>query len=357
MQQHPVPQNITSYEFHLIGNMTVKQFIELGGGIGVGVFFYASNLPFVIKWPLIIFCVCFGAALAFVPFEGRPLDKMILAFIRAVYSPTQFIWRKTPTPPSFLTYTTPTHRPQETNQELEKRQARKNLGQYLDTLPDDRPTNLIDQHETQFLQTINTLYQQLPQVIISTTQTPPPISPRIVPRSLAPKAPQNSRLNFSRSAQAASVSNIDIPVSVPTAIEKTALPIATKPATTSMGTAQPLPQSSTLAPPSTKSATTAAPPHKNLPFPQPPETPNTLVGMILTADGKIVDNAIIEVRNSDHLPVRALKTNKLGQFFSATSLENGTYEIEAEKDGFKFAIVKLDLNGKLVPPLEIRSTT
>ena len=33
LQQHPVPQHIASYEFKLIGDMTIKQFAYLAGGI------------------------------------------------------------------------------------------------------------------------------------------------------------------------------------------------------------------------------------------------------------------------------------------------------------------------------------
>src|SRR5258708_6741719 len=94
MEQHPVPQNISSYQFHLVGDMTLKQFLELAGGVVVGIIIYATGLPAIIKWPLILFSAGLGAALAFVPLEERPLEKWIFAFIRSVYSPTLFHWEK-----------------------------------------------------------------------------------------------------------------------------------------------------------------------------------------------------------------------------------------------------------------------
>src|SRR5581483_6076929 len=94
MEQHPVPQNISSYQFHLVGDMTLKQFLELAGGVLVGVLFYATSLPGIIKWPLILISAGIGAALAFVPFEERPLEQWIVAFFRSVYSPTLFHWEK-----------------------------------------------------------------------------------------------------------------------------------------------------------------------------------------------------------------------------------------------------------------------
>jgi len=93
-EQHPVPQNISSYQFHLVGDMTLKQFLELASGVVVGVIIYATGLPALIKWPLILFFVAGGGALAFVPFEERPLEQWIIAFFRSVYSPTLFRWRK-----------------------------------------------------------------------------------------------------------------------------------------------------------------------------------------------------------------------------------------------------------------------
>src|SRR5260221_3816627 len=93
-EQHPVPQNISSYQFHLVGDMTLKPFLELGAGVVVGVIFYATGLPGLIKWPVILFSAGSGAALAVVPFEERPLERWIIAFFRSVYSPTLFYWRK-----------------------------------------------------------------------------------------------------------------------------------------------------------------------------------------------------------------------------------------------------------------------
>ena len=54
-QQHPIPQQISSYQFRLVGDMTLKQFFQLAGGALVSLLFYASPLHPLIKWPFIIF--------------------------------------------------------------------------------------------------------------------------------------------------------------------------------------------------------------------------------------------------------------------------------------------------------------
>ena len=69
MEQHPVPQQISSYEFRLVGDMTLKQFGQLAAGGILALFFYVSPLPGYFKWPLMIFSFFGGAAMAFLPFE------------------------------------------------------------------------------------------------------------------------------------------------------------------------------------------------------------------------------------------------------------------------------------------------
>ncbi len=53
--------------------------------------------------------------------------------------------------------------------------------------------------------------------------------------------------------------------------------------------------------------------------------------------------------------MRALKTNKLGQFAASTPLTSGVYfvEIEDPRGRFTFTRVQITLNGTVVPVLEI----
>ncbi|MFA4827034.1 MAG: PrgI family protein [Candidatus Shapirobacteria bacterium] len=94
MEQHPIPQPITSYEFKLVGEMTLKQFLKAGGGIVVALLINATKLVFFIKWPLMILFGGGGLALAFVPFQDRPLEKWIVAFIKSIYFPTIYTYKK-----------------------------------------------------------------------------------------------------------------------------------------------------------------------------------------------------------------------------------------------------------------------
>ncbi len=84
MEQHPIPQQISSYEFRLVGSMTLKQFFKVAGGAVVALIFYSSHLPFLFKWPLIIITAGLGAALAFLPVNEQPLEVWIGSFFKII---------------------------------------------------------------------------------------------------------------------------------------------------------------------------------------------------------------------------------------------------------------------------------
>ena len=82
-------------------------------------------------------------------------------------------------------------------------------------------------------------------------------------------------------------------------------------------------------------------------------TPNVISGLITDASGTPLAGAVIVVRDAFGIPVRALKTNKLGQFLSATPLATGTYTIETESETATFKPLNLDLKDQIVPPIAI----
>src|SRR3989344_2932161 len=92
MREHPVPQQISSYEFRLVGDMTIKQFFQVAGGVVVSLIIYALPLPGFLKWPFVVFFAAFGAALAFLPINERPLSAWVFAFFKAIYSPTHYVF-------------------------------------------------------------------------------------------------------------------------------------------------------------------------------------------------------------------------------------------------------------------------
>lgn len=100
--RHPIPQNVTQFQFKLIGDMTIKQFAYLAGNLIAATFFWLLPFPLFIKFPFTFLFAFLGVALAFIPYQGRPLDKWIINFFRAVFSPSQYAFhlpKKSPLPP------------------------------------------------------------------------------------------------------------------------------------------------------------------------------------------------------------------------------------------------------------------
>ena len=101
-RKHPVPQNVMDVEFKVVGDLTVRQVMYLfGGGIMVALF-WKSGLPQFWRWAFMIFSGVLSIAIAFVPVQERGLDKWVISFIGAITSPSQRIWRKTYSPPSYF---------------------------------------------------------------------------------------------------------------------------------------------------------------------------------------------------------------------------------------------------------------
>ena len=94
MDQHPVPRQITTFEFKLIGFMTLRQFLYLVIFFPIGFIVYkVIPIPFVnIVLGVIIGAI--GIAFAFIPIQDRPLEVWIKNLIRRLNSPTQYTYKK-----------------------------------------------------------------------------------------------------------------------------------------------------------------------------------------------------------------------------------------------------------------------
>lgn len=325
-QQHPIPQQISSYQFRLVGDMTLKQFFLLSGGALVALIFYASPLHPLIKWPAIIFFSLLGAALAFLPFEERPLEKWIIAFFRSIYAPTIFVWKKTITPQRFFRETAP---PEE---KIITPSGAKKAEVYLSTPQKGYVPETLEQGEANFLKRIAQLF----------SSQPIPAASSYAKQQLVPE--DSLQTYFSSPSPA--------PIIRPRIIvEETSGPQT--------------PSSSTYAVPITPSAPVITGQKSQTPqapqfspeaiLPGAPTVANTVGGLVTDTEGKIVEGAILEIRDASGRPVRALKTNKLGHFVIITPLFNGSYEIISEKDGLEFSPIVFEAKGEIIPPVLIKA--
>ncbi len=102
MEQHPLPRQITSFEFKLIGFMTLHQFIYLLVFVPMGFAVYKIiPIPFLnIFLGFIISSI--GVLLAFLPVNDRPLDVFLKNLYKRLTSPTQYLYQKSNQSTSFL---------------------------------------------------------------------------------------------------------------------------------------------------------------------------------------------------------------------------------------------------------------
>jgi len=352
MREHAVPQNVTSYEFHLIGNMTLKQFLEVAAGVVAGVLVYQTNLPDIVKWPIIIFTAALGAMIAFVPYEGRPLDQWFIALIRAIYKPTEFYWQKTDKVPEYFTYSQKGKTITEEEFDLTPIKQRR-IAEYITTLSEKKNPDPLEQLEQSRLYDVMSLFDQVqvsqviaqeqfekPDLTIS-THTLQPYSAVFEMRTPPSQVPER-------------ISADEIPENIPVEIEavQEEVPAEILVDETLGANAFSTSFQTSVAPEDTQSVQTST----TLPFPKKPTQPNIVVGMIFDKMGGIVDNAIIEITDAQGMPVRAVKTNRIGQFFISTPLRDGEYYIQVEKSGMSFPVQQLTLQQTLLDPLEMRES-
>jgi hypothetical protein len=311
-KQHAVPQHITAFEFKLIGDLTVKQFLFAGVGVAVAYAAYISDLNFILKWVLILTSATLGLGTAFLPIQDRTLDQWILNFVRAILSPTQRVWRKEPLPPEYLR--------EDYSQFLTSQvlsltplQSRQKLAAYLQAAEGGK--SQLDLAEEAFVQRLNFEIPVVPGGDVKEVRIEPK-PPTITPPSVV-----------------AGVIEVEAPEKrkgvLPQIIEETKKE-----------------QNIELQ----ERLKTAAPPKPSL----EKGVPNIVKGIVKDSRNRFLEGAVVIVKDEGGDPVRALKTNQLGQFAVSTPLENGTYTVEISARGRQFDIIKITADGSVLPPLEFR---
>lgn len=338
-EQHAIPQDISSYQFRLVGDMTLKQFTQVAAGILFALLLYASPLHPAIKWPLMAISALFGVALAFMPIEDRPLGKWILVFFRSIYSPTIFLWKKFKVYPTFFQ---PEGAKIPTEPVLEKVPAEKEddvglspeiiAGTVYFSEQEAAALKKLERKEKTFLSRVAHLFSlstlmgkpsvaQTPAPQSQKVEVPGPVTVTVVPEEGKEEAKKPT------------------PELAPDETEKL-LEELTAPVAPTLG------QQTQITGQLAKFSPAAAPPI-------PPTRENIITGQTLTPGGKIIEGAILEIKDEEGRSVRALKTNKLGHFMIVTPLLGGKYEIITEKEGFNFEPVTLQAEGKIIPPIAI----
>lgn len=422
MEQHPVPQNVTTFQFRLIGDMTIKQFGYLAGGAIVAYIMYKLPLPFFFTWPLAVISAVGGFGLAFVPIEERPMDVWVLSFFKSIYSPTQYVWSRiktedprreasgsntTPQPQTPVTQppvTTVQAQPQPTTRRGDILNAI-----FLPVEPAGGPP------ATPGVLTMSTpkrgMFDWLFDLLTAKT-VPPGAMQTTVPSTAGQWSPMPARhMDFSPPPivkPAASVAQalkdtqqkesvledklkkLTSELEGKTAAESRIVELQAQ-LTELLSEREKMDQELAVLrrqavstqdeptrPPSLRSgvsgqATTTTTQTPNMPtiqiiapgravkvgLPRLTTFPNIVTGIVKDKDKNLLPGVLVTVKDKDGVPLRALKTNRLGQFAASTQLPNGTYLVEIEDPRLRYTFdrAQITLNGTIVPALEIFAKT
>jgi hypothetical protein len=451
MEQHPVPQNVTTFQFRLIGDMTIKQFGYLAGGAILGYIFYKLPFPIFISLPAGVGVFLLGFGFAFVPVEERPMDVWFFSFIKSIYNPTLYVWQRektvlepepkaqpapgipkptaavaksrppaVPPMPQTGTKVQPAHPIPATVAQMHAPAPQP----AVPNRPASAPPPMI--HTTVTKSAKPGLFDWFKKLFtLSRTATPKPAAPASMP-PVAPAMPQvhtqyhtpsvtGTRLNVSGQTVASAPIGIAAAqtTSQPNQAELTQANATIAQASVRsaqleeklVGLQQELQQKTAsearivelqkqlselmterqtmqselsalrarmekqqAAPPApTKTAgytqEVAQPTVKVISpdnavragLPKLTTFPNVVTGIIKDNEGNLLPGVLVTVRDKDDIPVRALKTNKLGQFAASTPLPDNTYVVEVEdpRNRYVFDRVQITLGGKVVPAIEV----
>lgn len=389
MEAHPIPQNVTNFEFHLVGDMTLKQFGYLAGGVGIAYLlfvFFSGSIP-LIAWPLIGFFALSGVALAFLPIMERPLDHWVGSYFRAIFQPTQRAWNSKlakVADPAF------SNRLNMYLSKIEKDEYRQQRGAgmplpKMSILSQLAPTSQpLVQSSSPVSAPVPAPVQQplpptpLPQPLLQPTKpepaqtvTPPALPP--VPVKSGEPLPSSQELEatveLAKKAQEVQTKIVETERMLDQVKREAAMP-GVDPALYTGKSEQILAQLQQLTTEASAiSAQMAVLTHSQKPV-SPKQvipavkkqvqtnivltsTPNIVNGIVTDSMNNYLEGVIVVTHDKQGLPVRALKTNKLGQFVAATPLPSGEYTLTLEKDNLLFDNVQVVLDGKVLSPIVI----
>jgi hypothetical protein len=376
MEQHPVPQNVTTFQFRLIGDMTLKQFGYIAVGAILAYICYKLPLPLFLNWLLAAVAGLGGFGFAFLPIEERPMDVWVLSFFKSIYSPTQYVWSRrsaSATPPPAPKSAAVIRG--ESVQTSSPRPTVGNRGAVLQNIfVPGTPVHpakksgafdwLFDMITPKPRQ-INTMpvpthpaTTRLPSTVHAAMDLTPPPAVRAREQAVEKKLEEAKKELMDTSLTEPRMKELQTQVTDLLAQreimegELARLRVQTAPAPAKQG-------GTYIATPAAKQGPSVRIITQDraikVGLPRLTTFPNVVTGIIKDGDQNLLPGVLVTVKDKEGVPLRALKTNRLGQFAASTPLQNGTYFIEIEDPRLRYTFdrAQITLNGTIVPALEI----
>lgn len=299
MEQHPIPRQITTFEFKLIGFMTLKQFLYILVSVPAGfIVFRLFPIP-IINLLMGLTVIGLGVALAFLPVNDRPLDVWIKNLFKRLSSPTQYAFHKNNSPLYFLEdlyFVSDPHRV------VSHVESREKLAAYLE--------------KTQPKKAASVKKNQINSLLKTPTSQMRPIHVKVEP----PASPAQFATAQTEAHQ--------------------------PPVRATSQQPQEQPAQTTKAPPQSAPAPRA---HGGLhPF---------FTGVIKNARQIPLPGILVYVKNERNIPIRLLKTNPHGVFATYSPLPEGQYvfELKDPNGGYLFDTMNLHVPNERNKPFELYS--
>lgn len=396
-ESHPIPQDVTGFQFKIIGDITVKQFVYLAAPSFLAWIFFQLPISQFIRLPISILLGGLGISLAFIPIDGRPMDVMVTNFIKALFNPTRLVYQSKGN--SLFPSTVPLSL-QKTNVQRREKVPEPPANESSNILRASRFSQMTKPNEPNDKQTTPPLAKSQP---ITTAIHDSPSTPHIISIHPVTSQPQNvlqkptpqalgkikeEKEETLKRKVAALEKDLEAVNREKTTLEQHSPTFSTPKETKEILQLERQLQETlvqkeqlikqlvnlqqkldlqkknfffpTIAKAKTQTENVRQVPKgmgKSVGLPIAPVDPNIITGIIKDPRGNPLGSILVEIKDSEGNPVRAFKTNGLGQFASATPLTNGVYIISFEdpRGQNKFDAIEFTAKGEVILPIEVMS--
>ncbi|MSU26127.1 MAG: hypothetical protein EXS44_02580 [Candidatus Levybacteria bacterium] len=377
MENHPIPKDIKSFQFKLIGDMTIKQFGYLATGVVIAWIFYSLPVFAIIKYPLAFISAVMGFAFAFIPIDGRPMDVLLYHFFCSIFLTNQFIYQKVGGQLVMEMHV----KKNPIAQNKSTTHSREDLRIFLKTLS-QKPQSKLDEKEISFFKSIfsdspsqnnireikqdeshnpedenknepkeagHTQEELLKEVTELEKQIDQAKTEELSLRDPAAAGQLHEKVKTLESELGAlMIEKAQIEEKLAHLVQKMDAENIIEEKRKKEAAGEHLSRARLI--PRSMAADSG--------LPIPPDFPNVILGIIKDSRGNVLPGILVDISNDQGASVRAFKTNQLGIFAAATPLQPGKYIINFEDPQGKQKLQSVEtlVNNSILQPIEVIST-
>lgn len=332
MDGHPIPRQITTFEFKLIGFMTLRQFLYLVVTIPTAyIVFRLFPIPF-LNLLLAVIIATAGVVTAFMPIKDKTLDTWLKLVWKRLQQPTQYYFHKKNDPLYFLKdlyfLADPHHM-------LAHVESKEKLSQYLAMTKQKPKANYQKKQVTNLLHTPSEVLQSTTGPVLPVAAAPVVPVPLSLPPNPVPPVVAHADA-MARVASSPEPISIHPPDKVPVlqVVEPVIIPQVIPPPAPVQKPAPVMPQPAVVIP--------------KAPF---------FAGVVRTAKKIPLPGVLIYVKDGQGNPLRILKTNPHGVFATYQPLPSGSYtfEIKDPNETYFFDTMNKTIADQNPDPIEFMS--